>query len=116
MRKIFIITLLTLQSVSAMAVCTGLGKIEVLWPRSDGWVHVKMEGLQNMDIMNCGQGGDKGMLLNFNDSHGTIQGKQMLYSTLLAAFMSGRQLQLCATACDSQHSAYSRLHAIDNLQ
>ncbi len=115
-RKIAVTLLLAVFSVQANAVCTSLGKIEKIWPRSGGWVHVQLAGMSNMDINSCGAGGATGLLLNFNNSSGTSEGKQMLYSTLLAAFMAGKQLSLCSNQCDTQFPTYSVLTHIDNLQ
>lgn len=69
-----------------------------------------------MDIKSCGVGGESGLILNLNGSGGTLDGKRMMYSTLMAAFMAGKTLSLCSDACDSQHATYSRVYAIDNLQ
>ena len=36
------------------AECTPLVKIKELKPRSEGWVHIVAEGLDDIDVMNCG--------------------------------------------------------------
>ena len=100
----------------AKAVCTEIGTIEKLSPREGGWVHVQLEGRSNMDLMNCGRGDALGLILNLNDTGGSLEGKKLLYSTILAAFTSGKQLRLCSSACDSQFSSYSKLDSIDDLQ
>ena len=116
MKNIIGSLVLILFSVSANAACTGLVKIEKLFPREGGWVHIQAEGVTDIDIMNCGRNNNLGMLLNFNDTSGTDQGKKMLYSTLLTAFSAGKVMKLCSSGCDSQHSGYSRLSYINDLQ
>jgi len=109
-------TMLFVFSVTVYAECTSLVRIESLWPREGGWIHIKAVGVNNIDIMNCGAKNDLGMLLNYNDISGTLEGKKMLYSTLLAAFSAGKMMKLCSDGCDSQHPVYSRLSHIDDLQ
>ena len=108
--------LFVVSTMQAFAACTQQGKIEHLMPRDGGWVHVKMEGVTNMDLNSCGAAGPEGLMLNFNDTGGTPQGKEMMYSTLLAAFFAGKTLQLCSSACDTQHTQYSRLDTINYVR
>lgn len=120
MKKLFklcipiLLSLLMANSVFA-ANCTGMVTIKELWPRQEGWIHVVAEGVTNMDISNCGNTGATGLLLNYNDSTGSLEGKKMLYSTLLAAFASGKLMRLCSARCDSQFPTYSSLTHIDGL-
>ena len=114
--KLVAFILLIIFSSQSLADCTPPGKIERLWPREKGHIHIQMSGIENMDISNCGNGGATGLLLNFNDTGGTKEGKQMLLSSLLAAFTAGKTLQLCSYGCDSQYSDYSKLNAINRLE
>lgn len=103
------------MSTSVYAACTHIVEIEKLWPREGGWVHIQAKGVSDIDISNCGQNNYWGMLLNFNDKHGTSDGKKMLLSSLLASFTSGKKLKLCSNGCDSQFPKYSRLSHIDHM-
>ena len=116
MKKLISILLLSLISTTSYAACTGLVRIEQLMPREGGWVHIKAAGINDIDISNCGVHNDIGMLLNFSDTNGTVEGKKLMYSTLLTAFTAGKQMKLCSTGCDSQHTNYSRLSYINELQ
>lgn len=117
MKTIALLTLMLLSlSCFGETVCTPKAKIKTLWPRSAGWVHIQLEGVDNMDIKNCGAGGVAGLLFNFNDSSGTNEGKKMMYATLLASFMSGKELSICSYDCDSQHPSFSSLDEINYLQ
>jgi hypothetical protein len=116
MKTIIGALLLFWVSTPALAVCTGPLTIAELWPRAGGWVHIVAEGVSDIDISNCGTNNRLGMLLNFNDSSGSADGKQMMFSVLLSALMAGRQLQLCSTGCDSQHTNYSRLDHINGFK
>ena len=113
--RVFSFICLMSAATNASAACTAIGTIEKLWPREGGWVHISMEGRENMDLMNCGTGNKLGLLLNLNDTGGSLEGKKMLYSTLLAAFVSGKKLRLCSLECDSQYPWYSKLSHIDEL-
>lgn len=103
-------------SFAAMGACTGNVKIKELWPRSNGWVHIVAENVSDIDLANCGNHSSTALLLNYNDSHGSLEGKKMLYSAILAAFTAGKTLRLCSDACDSQHPSYSTLTRIDGMQ
>jgi len=116
MKNILSFFLLISVCATSNATCTDPVKIQDLAVRTDGWIHVKAVGLADMDIMNCGKNDHTGMLLNFNDSYGTIEGKQLMFSTLLSIYMSGKSVQLCSGGCDSQHTVYSRLDSINNIQ
>jgi len=115
-RFIFVVVLNMLSIVANAATCTGLVKIQQLWPRQGGWVHIQAEGITDIDIMNCGVHNNIGLLLNFNDTTGTLEGKKMLYSALLAAFTAGKKMELCSDGCDTQYPTFSRLSYINGLQ
>lgn len=95
--------------------CTAPSKIKSLYPRDGGWVAVEVEGLANADISSCGNSGPSGLLLNYNDTTGSLQGKRMVYSILLLARINGASLVLCSDGCDTQHPSYSRLSHIDRF-
>ncbi len=116
MNKIFIFVIALGFCSVANAACTGQVKIKELKPRTGGWVHIVAEGLDDIDVMNCGTNNYQGMLLNFNDTNGTKEGKQMMLSILLSAYMSGKSMELCSAGCDSQYSNYTRLDSINNMQ
>jgi hypothetical protein len=97
----------------ASAACTGSVTIAELRPREEGWIHVVASGGMNMDLNGCGVTGSQGLLLNFNDTGGTLDAKKAFLAMLLAAQASGKTLMLCSTRCDSQHSAYSSLTSIN---
>ncbi|MCP4490576.1 MAG: hypothetical protein GY820_25165 [Gammaproteobacteria bacterium] len=111
-----LILLFITQSALSASVCIDVVNIKELKPRSDGWMHIVAEGVSDIDIMNCGTNNSQGMLLNFNDSSGTQEGKKMMLSILLSAFVTGKSMQICSNGCDSQHPSYSRLDIINNLQ
>jgi hypothetical protein len=100
-------------ALNASAACTGNVAIAELAPRDEGWIHVIAAGGINMDLNGCGNTGSYGLLLNFNDTGGSPEGKRALLATLLAAQASGKLLNLCSARCDSQHSAYSSLTSIN---
>jgi hypothetical protein len=116
MKTLLTVALMILISQSSSAACTDLVKIERLSPRVEGWVHIKAEGVSDMDIYNCGQHDESGMLLNFNDTSGTAIGKRMLYSTLLTAIAAGKRLRLCSSSCDTQHAPFTELNYINDFQ
>ena len=103
------------SSHASASVCTGMVTVKEMYPRDGGWIHVVAEGVSNMDLNNCGHGGSTGLLLNYNDTHGSLDGKKMIFSSLLAAFTAGKKLNICSDSCDSQHPTYSRLSYINNL-
>jgi hypothetical protein len=98
----------------ALAACTGSVTIAEFYPRDGGWVHVLAAGVPNMDLFGCGNTGPFGLLLNFNDTGGSVEGKKLLWSTLLTAHASGKRLMLCSSRCDSQYPGYSSLTHIDS--
>jgi hypothetical protein len=73
-----------------------------------------VENMNNMDLQNCGNNSKWGLMLNYNDTSGTPEGKKMLYMTLMAAKMTNEKINICSSGCDSQHSAYSRISYINN--
>ena len=115
MRRIIFALFIVVYPAVSQAVCTGTTTIVKLAPREGGWIHVVGSGISDMDINGCGVHSEVGMLLNFGDSSGTLEGKKMLLSTLLTAFSTGKTLSLCSNGCDSQHPSYSRLSHIDEL-
>lgn len=115
--KTIIVLLLVIPAVSnAATVCTQNTRIAALYVRDGGWMHVKLQGLDDSDISNCGNHSSIGLLFNFNDATGTLEGKQMLLDVILEAKRSGDLVRLCSTGCDTQHTNYSRLTYIDVLQ
>jgi hypothetical protein len=118
--KVIATTLLILiflygSSANADAICSGLVKIKELAPRDGGWVHIIIENVSNADLQGCGNNSKMGLLLNYNDTSSPIEGKKMLFATVMAAKMSGTKLNLCSTGCDTQHPKYSRLSFINNF-
>lgn len=98
----------------ASAACSGYVTIAELAPREEGWIHVIAAGGINMDLNSCGATGPYGLLINLNDvAAGSMEGKKILWATLLSAQASGKSLNLCSTRCDSQHSAYSSLTSVN---
>ena len=116
-RKYLLITMLFCLPVvvQAASVCTGPVKIKELKARHLGWVHVVIEGIYNADIKSCGNQTDVGLLLNYNDSTGSVEGKKMLLAMLMSAKATGKNVRLCSDGCDTQHPAYSRLSHLDEL-
>jgi hypothetical protein len=114
--KYGMVLILLSMSIAAQSatVCTSLTRVTGLYPRDGGWIHVALQGITNGDISNCGNGGSLGLLLNFNDTVGSYDGKKMLFDILLDAKKSGERLQFCSTGCDTQHTNYSRLSHINN--
>ena len=94
---------------SAMAACTGKVIIQELAMGAGGWTHILIKDMADTDIMNCGPHTTHAFMFNFNDSYGTSDGKKMLYSALLAATTTGKEVMLCSTKCDSQHPTYTTL-------
>ncbi|BBA33795.1 hypothetical protein sS8_1841 [Methylocaldum marinum] len=103
-------------SFEAIGACTGQVKIKELYSRSGGWVHVVAENVSDIDLANCGHHNSTALVLNYTDSHGTLEGKKILYSAILAAFTAGKTLRLCSDACDSRFSSYSTLTDIDGMR
>ena len=116
MKKSIFLILLLLSSANVNAACTDVVKIKELKPRVEGWIHIVAEGVNDIDLSNCGVNNDQGLLLNFNDNTGTKEGKQMMLSIIMAAFMAGKSMQFCSNGCDSQHASYSRLDLINELE
>ena len=116
MRCLLLMIGLSIVPLGANAACTDFVMIKDLLPRSGGWTHVVAEGLNNMDLSQCGTNNQDGLLINFNDSTGTEQGKKTLLSILLSAYAMGKLVKLCSTGCDTQWNAYSRLDSINGLQ
>ena len=114
-KLVMLILFFTLHSnVFAQAVCmSSFMPIEKLYVRSGGWVLVQIEGLTNIDLKNCGSQSNIGVILNYNDTTGSVEGKQMVYSALLTAFSAGKRVQICSDGCDSQHPSFSRLSYVD---
>jgi hypothetical protein len=112
---------ISMQSHAAGAgyVCTPPVKIKELWPRNGGWVHIVALGINDMDISNCGRHNETSMILHMghaNDTNATIEGKKMLYTTLLKAFMEGKTMELCSYGCDSVFTDTTTLSHIDGLK
>jgi len=94
--------------------CTsGYLLIERLHVHITGWVHVELEGLGNADLNSCGTNSSTSLLLNYNDTTGTADGRTMMYSTILAAFNTGKKVKICSSGCDTQHPTYSRIYQVD---
>ena len=102
-------------SLNAETICTAQVKVTELYPREGGWTHVRLEGIADADLSNCGNHGSLALLLNYNDTVGTLDGKKILLATLMAAKMTGEPIRLCSTGCDTQHPSYSRLSHIDRF-
>ena len=92
-----------------MAACTGKVIIQELAMTAGGWTVLLIKDMADTDLMNCGSHTTHALLFNFNDNYGTSDGKKMLYSALLAATTTGKEVMLCSTKCDSQHPSYSTL-------
>ena len=108
----FVFFMLLSSSAHSTHVCV-TGKVGKLLPRNGGYVHIVIDGVDNIDLKNCGQGNYYGMLLNYNDTTGTVELKKLMYSSLLTAYSSGKEVTVCATGCDTQIPSYSRLEYLN---
>jgi len=107
---------LYMSCTTAMAVCTESVTIEKLWPSAGGGVHIQIKDMADSDLMNCGRHSIDALILNYNDSSGTLEGKKMLYTALLTSLVAGLKVKLCSSKCDSQHPDYSTLINIYEME
>ena len=119
MKKIIIMSVFFIMTNNALALCTDTVTISALAQSHRGYIHVLAKDADNnlikdMDILNCGNNTAYGMMFDLKDTYDSsnVDGKKLLYSTLLYAYSSGEGVKLCARTCSSLHAIYSSLSNI----